>query len=150
MGYFFTVRSCFFVIIFIKIEVESLNYRKQVAQRATIAHLRDIMNIWGYFRCLHSRDPIWLKLKNELMQNIMYVLITCKFKKYQMNSNQETGFNACSYYLKVSKRLDRKQPRKGGNTISRIIRLWAYFKTFKCILLHIMWYYLVKIRTPPR
>ena len=50
-------------------------------------------------------------------------------QKYQMNSNQETGFNACSYYLKVSKRLDRKQPRKGENTIFRIIRLWANFYT---------------------
>ena len=31
--------------------------------------------------------PIWLKI--ELIQNIMYVLITCKFKKYRINSNRE-------------------------------------------------------------
>ena len=44
----------------------------------------------------------------------MYVLITCKFKAYQMNSNQETGFNVCSYmyYLKVTKKIGSKTTKK--------------------------------------
>ena len=55
---------------------------RQVAQRATIAHLRAIINPWGHFRC-----SIWLKFK--LIQNIMHVIMTCKFKKHPINSNQE-------------------------------------------------------------
>ena len=56
---------------------------KQVDQRATIAHLRANINIWGHFRCSSAAkstvsSPIWLKF--ELIQNIMYVLITCTFK----------------------------------------------------------------------
>ena len=40
------------------------------------------------------------------------------------------SFNACSYYLQVSKKSDRKQPRKGGNTIFPIMSI-GLFKTFK-------------------
>ena len=55
---------------------------KQVSQRATIAHLRAIINIWGLFRCSRTANstvsgPIWLKF--EVIQNIIYVII-CKFK----------------------------------------------------------------------
>ena len=62
----------------------STNILKQVAQRATIAHLRAIIKIWGLFRCSRAANstvsgPIWLKF--DLIQNIMYVLITCKSKK---------------------------------------------------------------------
>ena len=32
-------------------------------------------------------DQIWLKF--ELIQDIMHVLITCKFEKYRINSNGE-------------------------------------------------------------
>ena len=55
---------------------------RQVAQRATIAHLRAIINPWGHFRC-----SIWLKFK--LIQNIMHVIITCKLKRHPINSSQE-------------------------------------------------------------
>ena len=65
---------------------------KQVDQRATIAHLRANINIWGHFRCSRAANstvssPIWLKF--DFIQNIMYVLITCKFKKYRINSKWE-------------------------------------------------------------
>ena len=54
---------------------------KQVDQRATIAHLRAIINLWGLFKCSSAaystvNGSIWLNF--ELIQNIMYVLITCK------------------------------------------------------------------------
>ena len=70
--------------------------KKQVAQRATIAHLGVIINIWGLFRCSRAAKftvtgPIWLKI--EPIQNIIYVLITCKFKKYRINSNREKSGN---------------------------------------------------------
>ena len=55
---------------------------RQVGQRATIAHLRAIMNPWGHLRC-----SIWLKFK--LIQNIMHVIITCKLKRHPINRNQE-------------------------------------------------------------
>ena len=91
------------------------------------------MNLWGYFRCSSvAKSTVVVQsvadIKNDFIPNIMFVLITCKFKTYQMNSNQETGFNACSYYLKVSKRLDRKQQRKGGNTISALLDYGRNFR----------------------
>ena len=56
------------------------------------AHLRAIINLKGLLRCSMAANstgsgPIWLKFEHN--QNIMYVLITCKFKKYLINSNQE-------------------------------------------------------------
>ena len=49
-----------------------------------------------WLRALKLSDPTHLamgaalsEIKNEFIQNIVYVLITCKFKKYQMNSNQK-------------------------------------------------------------
>ena len=52
--------------------------QQQVVQRAT-SFLR-------YSKATVS-DPIWLKF--ELIQDIMHVLITCKYKKDQINSNRE-------------------------------------------------------------
>ena len=56
------------------------------------AHLSAIINLKGLIRCSRAANstvsgPIWLKFEHN--QNIMYVLITCKFKKYLNNSNQE-------------------------------------------------------------
>ena len=64
------------------------------AKRATIAHLRANINLWGLFRCSRAAnstvsDPIWRKFK--LTQNRMYEFITCKFKKYLINSNTKSG-----------------------------------------------------------
>ena len=96
--------------------------------------------------------PFWPKF--ELIQDIMHVLITCKFEKDRINSNGEQvakratiaqlspmcqghisfqkirthpSFNACSCYMKVSKGSNQKQQRKSGNTIFPIISLWGYF-----------------------
>ena len=61
-------------------------------KRETIAHLKAIIKFCRLFRCSRAANstvsgPIWLKF--ELIQNTMYVLITCKFKKYQINSKRE-------------------------------------------------------------
>ena len=66
---------------------------KQVAQRATIAHL------------------------SPMCQGQI------SFKKIRTHPS----FNACSCYMKVSKRSNQKQQRKSGNTIFPIISLWGYF-----------------------
>ena len=135
--------------------------KQQVAQRAMIAHLRAIINILGIFRCSRAanstvRGPIWLKI--ELIQNIMYVLITCKFKKYWINSNREKVKTSIFYTLQgillPSKSSDlaeiqlikalihvlitskyqkfvSKQPRNSEDTICSIISLWGYFLNFQ-------------------
>ena len=45
------------------------------------------------------------------------------FKKIRTHPS----FNACSYYMKVSKGSNQNQQRKKGNTIFPIISLWGYF-----------------------
>ena len=53
---------------------------KQVAQRAAISQLRDIIYLWGPLRCSRAANftvsgPIWLKF--ELI--LFFVLVTWKF-----------------------------------------------------------------------
>ena len=109
---------------------------EQVAKRATIAHLRAIINLLGHFRCSRAANftvsgPIWLKF--DLIKDIMHVLITYKFNKYLINSNRrkvETSIldtqgqltqkthpsvEACSHYLQVSTGSDQKQSLKSGD-----------------------------------
>ena len=51
------------------------------------------LQVYGnFFRCSRAANsvvggPIWLKF--ELIQDIMHVLITCKFEKDRINSNGE-------------------------------------------------------------
>ena len=45
------------------------------------------MGIFSYAQGQLVGGPIWLKF--ELIQDIMYVLITCKFEKDRINSNGE-------------------------------------------------------------
>ena len=52
---------------------------KQVAQRATIAHLRANINLWRLFRCSRAANstvscPIWLKI--EFIQILCKILCT--------------------------------------------------------------------------
>ena len=51
-----------------------------------------IINLWDFFRRSRAANsvvggPIWPKF--ELIQDIMHVLITCKFEKDRINSNGE-------------------------------------------------------------
>ena len=51
-----------------------------------------LYKFWGHFRYSRAANstvsgPIWIKI--ELIHNITYAIITCKFKKYRMNSNRE-------------------------------------------------------------
>ena len=77
----------------------------QVAQRATIAHLRAIINLLGLFRLSRVANstvsgPIWLKF--ELIKGMMHILITCKFKKYLINSNQRKVDTSISRYSRAA------------------------------------------------
>ena len=65
---------------------------KQEAQRAMIAHPRAIINLLALFRrsmTAYSTVSGPISLKFELIKDIMYVHIECRFKKYQVNSNRE-------------------------------------------------------------
>ena len=44
-----------------------------------------------------------------------------------MQIQTHPSFSACYHYLQVSKGSDQKQPRKSGDTIFPIIRLWGVF-----------------------
>ena len=56
----------------------------------------------------------------------MYV-ITCKFKKNQMNSKQETGFNACSYNLSKKDWMQNNQ-EKVETPFSASYEYWCIFR----------------------
>ena len=62
-------------------------------------------SLWGFFRCSRAansavRGPIWLNF--ELLQALMHVIVTCKYKKGS----------------------DEKQLRKSGSTVFSIMTLW--------------------------
>ena len=80
------------IFTYVKIGYQFFTPEKQVAHRATIAHLRAMINLWGllrYSRASNATVSDIILLKIELIKNIMYVLITCKFKKSLINSNRE-------------------------------------------------------------
>ena len=59
--------------------VPILHTREKAAQRAIIAHLRAIINLWGllrYSRATNATISCPILLKTELIQNILYVLIS--------------------------------------------------------------------------
>ena len=66
---------------------------KTSCQRATITHLWAIQIYRDFKDARGQLPPLWVvqstTLNFERFQNIMYVLITCKFKKYLINSNRE-------------------------------------------------------------
>ena len=89
--------------------VPCLTNIRQVAQRATIAHLSPmcqvmshlklewrhhfpIITLWNILNSRVTNSAISVRIcpKLELVQDFMHVFVTCKFKEDQTNSNRET------------------------------------------------------------
>ena len=65
---------------------------KKVAQRATIAHLRAIIHFFLHTKAANSVVSIQIWPKFKLVQASLHVLITFKYQKDQIKSNQEVLF----------------------------------------------------------
>ena len=126
---------------------------KQVPQRATIAHLKVIINLWGLFRCSRAANstvsgPIWLKIEltqilcmSSLHASLKSIgsIATDKKWKHQFLRHPRAAYSLVSrqiwpkfkliqalkhVFITCKYQLTKKQNSR--DTIFPIISLWGY------------------------